>query len=179
MVSEHLRSWLLWFVEVHGCCVLVASRPHLVGCLLVWLFLGYPILSPWMCGCVSWHFFCGSLLVHLCLVARVCCLYSGIKISLFHLSDILIPDMLWLLDLFRYEFNMIRISLFQIKASLSCVPNITGPLFFSRSFLDNFLPGKAFFRRWCFQFQLVLGGLSTFSSRYVGFFMVFCHWCYY
>jgi hypothetical protein len=51
-------------------------------------------------------FSCGSLLVHLCLIARVCCLYSGIKISIFHLSDILIPDMLWLLDLFGYEFNI-------------------------------------------------------------------------
>jgi hypothetical protein len=42
-------------------------------------------------------FFCGSLLVHLCLVAGVCCLYSGIRISLFHLLEILIPDLFWLL----------------------------------------------------------------------------------
>ena len=106
MVSKHLWTWLLWFVKVHGCCVLVTSQPHLVDCLLVWLFLGCPISSPWMCGCGSRHFFCGSLLVYLCLVARVYCLYSGIRISLFHLSDILIPDMLWLLDLFGYKFNI-------------------------------------------------------------------------
>jgi hypothetical protein len=56
MVSEHLQSWLLWFVEVLGCCVLVASRSYLVGCLLVWLFLGCSISSPWMCGCGSRHF---------------------------------------------------------------------------------------------------------------------------
>jgi hypothetical protein len=48
----------------------------------------------------------GVLTVHLCLVARVCCLYSRIKISIFHLSDVLIPDMLWLLDLFGYKFNI-------------------------------------------------------------------------
>jgi hypothetical protein len=41
--------------------------------------------------------FGGSLLLHLCLVASVCCLYSGIRISLFHLSEILIPDLFWLL----------------------------------------------------------------------------------
>ena len=39
-------------------------------------------------GCVDvvLGIFGGSLLVHLCLVASVCCLYSGIRISLFHLS---------------------------------------------------------------------------------------------
>ena len=42
-------------------------------------------------------FFGGSLLVHLCLVAGVCCLYSRIRVSLFHLSEILIPDLFWLL----------------------------------------------------------------------------------
>uniref|UniRef100_A0A2N9HA95 DNA polymerase n=1 Tax=Fagus sylvatica TaxID=28930 RepID=A0A2N9HA95_FAGSY len=54
-----------------------------------------------------------------------------------------------------------------IKASLSCIPNITRPFFFSRSFLGNFLTRKAFFRCWRFQFQLVLGGFSTFSAGYL------------
>ena len=179
MVSEHLRSWLLWFVEVHGCCVLVASRPHLVGCLLVWLFLGYPILSPWMCGCVSWHFFCGSLLVHLCLVARVCCLYSGIKISLFHLSDILIPDMLWLLNLFGYEFNInpnlvsrysnsrlkLRYPAFQTSPDLSFSANLFLAIFWQ----EKPLPVSA--SSWWFQHFLIR--ICWF------FFMVFCHWPYY
>ena len=50
-------------------------------------------------GCVDvvLNIFGGSLLVHLCLVVGVCYLYSGIKISLFHLSEILIPDLFWLL----------------------------------------------------------------------------------
>ena len=69
--------WLLGFISL---------AVFLFDCFLAALFHHH--------GCVDvvLGFFGGSLLVYLCLVAGVCCLNSGIRISLFHLSEILISE---------------------------------------------------------------------------------------
>ena len=80
---------------------LAAAFWWLLGLILLAVFLFDCFLAALFhhhrCGDVVRSFFYGSLLVHLCLVAGVCCLNSGIRISLFHLSKILIPDLFWLL----------------------------------------------------------------------------------
>ena len=88
-----------------GCCdllkFLAAAFWWLLGLISLVVFLFDCFLAALFHhhGCVDvvLNIFGGSLLVHLCLVVGVCYLYSGIKISLFHLSEILIPDLFWLL----------------------------------------------------------------------------------
>jgi hypothetical protein len=70
---------------------LISLAVFLFDCFLAALFHHHG------CGDVVLGIFGGSLLGHLCLVVGVCCLYSGIMISLFHLSKILIPDLFCLL----------------------------------------------------------------------------------
>ena len=70
---------------------LISLAVFLIDCFLAALFHHHGCVDVVLC------FFGGSLLVHLCLVVGVCCLNSGIRISLFHLLEILILDLFWLL----------------------------------------------------------------------------------
>ena len=72
---------------------LISLAVFLFDCFLAALFHHHG------CGDVVLGIFGGSLLGHLCLVVGVCCLYSGIMISLFHLSKILIPDLFCLIGI--------------------------------------------------------------------------------
>ena len=95
-----------WYQSIFdlGCCdllkFLTAAFWWLLGLISLAIFLFDCFLAALFHhhGCVDvvLSFFCGSLLVYLCLVTSVCCLYSGIRISLFHLLKIFIPDLFWL-----------------------------------------------------------------------------------
>ena len=86
----------IWYQSIFnlGCCdllkFLAAAFWWLLGLILLAVFLFDCFLAALFHhhGCVDvvLGIFGGSLLLHLCLVAGVYCLYSGIRISLFHLS---------------------------------------------------------------------------------------------
>jgi hypothetical protein len=95
-----------WYQSIYdlGCCdllkFLAAAFWWLLGLISLAIFLFDCFLAALFHhhGCVDvvLGFFGGSLLVHLCLVTSVCCLYFGIRISLFHLLKIFILDLFWL-----------------------------------------------------------------------------------
>ena len=75
---------------IRASSILAAAFWWLLGLILLAVFLFDCFLAALFHhhGCVDvvLGIFGGSLLLHLCLVAGVYCLYSGIRISLFHLS---------------------------------------------------------------------------------------------